>query len=353
MPFCSRDRLLVFAPHPDDETIAAGALLQTAAAAGATVRIVFATNGDNNPWPQRWLERRWRIDRQARERWGRRRQQEAGTALGVLGLGDRSTVRFLGWPDQGLTTCLMLRPAAVDVLRAELDGFEPSHVVLPTLADDHPDHSALRILVDLALLASPRQVARLGYTVHGRDEGERISVGADDDAMCARKLRALAAYRSQTALSGRRLQAMATRVETFTCAGTPVAPGAEASGFSLALPGGMPTGGGYDLLIVAASSAGIERLRCRLPRLLRRGALPCLATRDGEVRLHAGRGELVVSLPAPTAPLLALWAKLHRREPRLVVFDRRHWQDARALCGTCPIPPGGAPAPAGVERAPA
>ncbi|MCB1569830.1 MAG: PIG-L family deacetylase, partial [Xanthomonadales bacterium] len=51
------DRLLVVVPHPDDETLATGGLIQRALLAGAALRVVFATDGDNNPWPQRWLER--------------------------------------------------------------------------------------------------------------------------------------------------------------------------------------------------------------------------------------------------------------------------------------------------------
>jgi LmbE family N-acetylglucosaminyl deacetylase len=41
--------VLVFAPHPDDEVIGAAGVLQQALAAGKSVRIVFATNGDAYP----------------------------------------------------------------------------------------------------------------------------------------------------------------------------------------------------------------------------------------------------------------------------------------------------------------
>ena len=50
LPSSAQDRLLVVAPHPDDETIAAGGLIQSALHAGAAVRVLFATDGDNNPW---------------------------------------------------------------------------------------------------------------------------------------------------------------------------------------------------------------------------------------------------------------------------------------------------------------
>jgi LmbE family N-acetylglucosaminyl deacetylase len=74
--FSARTRLLVVAPHPDDETLATGVLLQQVLAAGGEVRILLLTAGGNNPWPQRVLERRWRIGAQDRCRWAARRATE-------------------------------------------------------------------------------------------------------------------------------------------------------------------------------------------------------------------------------------------------------------------------------------
>ena len=48
LTFKAADRLLVFAPHPDDETLATGELIQLARESGASVRVVFGTDGDNN-----------------------------------------------------------------------------------------------------------------------------------------------------------------------------------------------------------------------------------------------------------------------------------------------------------------
>src|ERR1051325_3837894 len=39
-------RVLVIAPHPDDETIGAGGLIQQALAQGSLVKVVVVTNGD-------------------------------------------------------------------------------------------------------------------------------------------------------------------------------------------------------------------------------------------------------------------------------------------------------------------
>ncbi len=95
-------RVMVFAPHPDDETLATGGLLQQIVAAGGAARVIFATDGDNNPWPQRVIEHRWQLEAADRARWGARRRAEALAALACLGVSANHT-RFLGYPDQGLT----------------------------------------------------------------------------------------------------------------------------------------------------------------------------------------------------------------------------------------------------------
>src|SRR5688572_21589494 len=42
-------RLLVVAPHPDDESLGAGGLIQQTLAAGGRVHVLFMTNGDGSP----------------------------------------------------------------------------------------------------------------------------------------------------------------------------------------------------------------------------------------------------------------------------------------------------------------
>ena len=57
LPF-STQRAVILAPHPDDDVIDAGGLMQRVLATGGEVRVVFVTDGENNPWPQRYLERK-------------------------------------------------------------------------------------------------------------------------------------------------------------------------------------------------------------------------------------------------------------------------------------------------------
>lgn len=209
-------RLLVLAPHPDDETIATGGLIQQACAAGGKVRVVHLTDGDNNPWPQRWLERRLRIDASARQRWGRRRREEAGLALRELGLTEASW-RVMGWPDGEITTQLAAKSSAmVNALRVEMDDFGPNLVVMPSLGDRHPDHGSAHVLLQLALATYQGLPRVLAYLVHGRAAAEAVwlevplSIGQQ-----ANKLAALACYRTQMALSGGRMHGMTARPERY------------------------------------------------------------------------------------------------------------------------------------------
>ena len=103
--FAASDRLLVLAPHPDDEVLGAGAAILAARDAGASVHVAFATDGEGNVWVQRLAERRLRISEEDRARFGRRRRAEGLAALGVLGV-NAGDVHFLALPDTALAESL-------------------------------------------------------------------------------------------------------------------------------------------------------------------------------------------------------------------------------------------------------
>ncbi len=234
------ERLLVLAPHPDDETLAAGGLLQRAIARGGRARVVFATDGENNPWTQRLVERRFRIGREDSARFGRRRRREALAAIAELGLTAEEAV-FLGLPDQAITDLLLAGDeAAVDRLRSLIADWRPSLVVLPSPFDLHPDHSALAVLIRLALariaagrpspgLPSPggagAEVAPrlLSYIVH-RSRAMRPGEAAEGTGVARfeptprekeRKRRAILCHATQLAVHRRRFLAYAEREEIF------------------------------------------------------------------------------------------------------------------------------------------
>ncbi len=210
-------RLLVIAPHPDDETLGCGELMQAVAAAGGVVAILLLTDGEANPWPQRWIERRWRLRAEDRARWARRRLGEMQAALQCMGLGDVE-VKRMGWPDLGLTALAL--DAAGQGWRAlipPIRSFAPNLVVCPDLGDRHPDHGSAHVMARLALQSLDLPACRvLGYLLHGSGmPSSPWSLAADDGGRGARKRMAVECYGSQLRLSGRRFRAWAARPEIY------------------------------------------------------------------------------------------------------------------------------------------
>ncbi|WP_223250824.1 PIG-L deacetylase family protein [Rhodanobacter denitrificans] len=256
-PFSAATRLLVVAPHPDDETIATGLLIQQVRAAGGEVRILLLTAGDNNPWPQRWLERRLLIGAADRRRWGRRRHAEVLQALQSLGVPEPA-LQSLGWPDMGLTEVLLQADGmAMATLATAIGEFRPDLVAVPALSDRHPDHGTAHVLVRLALAGQVRPPALLAYLVHGREGNHRLVEIRGTAAQSANKRAALAAHHSQMALSGKRLARLATRPERYAdVAATP-------SGAATALPWQPPAWLRPWLRLSVASVAGVHSWRWR------------------------------------------------------------------------------------------
>jgi LmbE family N-acetylglucosaminyl deacetylase len=200
--------VVVVTPHPDDESLAVGGLVQYALAHNATVSILQVTDGDNNPWPQRVLERRLRIGAVERRRWADRRSVEVAAAIAALGLPETSLQR-MHWPDMGVGPRLREQGvAAIDAFAACMATRPIDVAVLPALGDGHPDHSASHVVACLALARLRASPWCLEYLIHGRDDDAVESLVVELDAtMRARKRAAVLAHRSQVALSRRRLLA--------------------------------------------------------------------------------------------------------------------------------------------------
>lgn len=216
------ERVLVVAPHPDDESLATAHLLDRARANGAAVRVVFCTDGESNPWPQRAIERRWTIDAAARRRWGARRRDEARAALESLGLSPRCAL-FLHAPDQGLTRVLLAGGREfLARLTVAIETWRPTMVAAPSVRDRHPDHSAVGVLVRLAVSRMPaaaRWFTELAYVVHGPVPAAPALSLPLGSAGLARKRAAILCHASQLTLSRRRMLSHAVPTERFLAPG--------------------------------------------------------------------------------------------------------------------------------------
>lgn len=94
------DRILILAPHPDDESIGCAGIIQEALRAGADLHVLYLTNGDHNEFAFIVYEKRLTFMQSEFIHMGNVRQEEAIKAMELLGLGKDNLI-FLGYPDFG------------------------------------------------------------------------------------------------------------------------------------------------------------------------------------------------------------------------------------------------------------
>ena len=156
------------------EALACSMLPEQAVSACAAIHVLYATDKDYPPWPQRLLERKWRLGAADRRGWGKLRRGEALAALHILGVGPANT-GFFALPDQQLTH-LLVTDCRFSFARFAtfINDWAPTHLLVNSIHDTHPDHSALAVMLRLALGklypdGSPMSV--WAYTVHGKESG--------------------------------------------------------------------------------------------------------------------------------------------------------------------------------------
>jgi len=335
--FASHDRVLVAAPHPDDEAIATGGVLQAARSAGAACRVLVVTDGDNNPWPQRWIEKRWHIGAADRARWGAQRRGEALAALQVLGI-DAADARCLGFPDLGLTDQLMTgAPEFAAQLARQVAEFQPTCLFLPALDDRHPDHSALHVALQLAISGMRSARPKLyAFGVHGETPMQEDVVLTLGPAEQATKRAAIMMHRTQMRLSRRRFLAYAGAHERYrTVAGNgelaahPLHARVDANTLRIRIDHARfgRSLAGQSLFVVAQSSSGdVLRGRVDLASAADEKMIDTASGRRlGRVQIDRSADATIVSFPLQSE-LGGAWIKLARPVPGLFVLDRFGWQ---------------------------
>jgi LmbE family N-acetylglucosaminyl deacetylase len=177
-------RLMVVSPHPDDETLGAGGLIQRVRNVGGAVKVVFMTSGDGYPEGVEMEEHISHPTAQDFREYGMERQEEAVRVLETLKMKEKDVI-FLGFPDGGLCSILSKyqsddgpdykspftledRPLPPDVIlpnteyNAEdlkraiaqvLVDFRPTLLVTTHPRDQHPDHHSTYFFVKEALKA--------------------------------------------------------------------------------------------------------------------------------------------------------------------------------------------------------
>jgi LmbE family N-acetylglucosaminyl deacetylase len=198
LAFMRAQKILVVAPHPDDETLGCGGLISLLAQGGSAFHIIFVTDGSAS----HRNSRTWPAARLAAQR-----EMEACRALAYLGIVNAPRL-FLRLPDSE-----MPRPGdphwerAVAAVSDIMRRFEPDLVLLPWRRDPHCDHRASWLLSQRALRKASIHPDILEYAIwldelggledHPRP-GEAEPVRVDVSSALASKRAAIAAHVSQT-----------------------------------------------------------------------------------------------------------------------------------------------------------
>ncbi len=196
LTFNPDDRILILAPHPDDESIGTGGVIQQAVAQNLPVHVVFLTNGDANEWSFTLFARRPELLPHQVQAMGEVRRNEAVAATGVLGL-KPDQLTFLGYPDFGTlriwnahwrdeppARSLFTRVTQVPYkdayhlgaaykgeniladLEALIRDFKPTKIFVSHPADYNPDHEALYLFTRVALWDLGLNAEVYPYLVH-------------------------------------------------------------------------------------------------------------------------------------------------------------------------------------------
>jgi LmbE family N-acetylglucosaminyl deacetylase len=180
--FTAEDRILILAPHEDDETLAAGGAIQEAIAAGAKIRIVYLTYGDHNEFAFIAYRKSVWVSPKVNRYMGETRRLEARVATAHLGLAEANLI-FLGYPDHdtlniwahawdgappaySLLTNTNKVPypdalsygkphkgeSILEDIGNQIVDFKPTIVFVSHPADANPDHRAFYLFLEAALM---------------------------------------------------------------------------------------------------------------------------------------------------------------------------------------------------------
>ena len=174
-------KILVFAPHNDDETLGSGAFIKMAVQNGCSVKLVLVTNGDGFTDALKFDYLKIMPKKTDYINFGYARQKETIAAMKVFGLQEDDII-FLGYPDGGMshlwnynwdqndpytskftktdispyrnsyTTGAVYcgRNAADDIIKI-IQEYKPDYMVYPHPNDRHPDHWAVNAFIKYAL----------------------------------------------------------------------------------------------------------------------------------------------------------------------------------------------------------
>jgi len=192
--FSSEDRILILAPHPDDEVLGCGGVIEKAVEMKLPLRIVFFTYGDNNQWSFLVYRKHPVLRPKAARGMGLVRHDEAIAAARTLGVPPEQ-LTFLGYPDfrtlniwyahwgdrppsrsmltevKAVPYANAFRPGApykgeevLQDLKTIFREFKPTKIFVSHPGDHHPDHRSFYLFTQVALWDLEKEMKPTVYT---------------------------------------------------------------------------------------------------------------------------------------------------------------------------------------------
>jgi LmbE family N-acetylglucosaminyl deacetylase len=381
-PIAASDRVLILAPHEDDEAIATAGVIQRALSAGAAVRIVYLTYGDHNEFAFMAYRKEPYLSPSVNRGMGELRRTESLTAMATLGV-SRDDMVFLGYPDYDTLAIWERHWGAAQPLHSTLTNassvpysdaaafghtykgeeiladlkdqvrsFRPTLVFVSHPADANSDHRAFYLFARVALWELDGAAGRpelLCYPAHfagwPEPRGYRpelpmavppAQAGAPGPAAATgawravdltpqqveRKHAAILIYKTQMSIEGKFLESFARSDELF-CTPQPVRP-AAGEGDPL-----MPTAEteAYAADVAQAAAPAAERM---MPHAAAEGLVVDLALR-GPLSREIGFGVFAFGYrdDRPFADMPKL--RVTHRLGRLSATDQAQALDARSI----------------------
>jgi LmbE family N-acetylglucosaminyl deacetylase len=178
-------RLMVLAPHPDDESIGCGGLIAKWIEDGRSASIVFLSDGSRGAKAE--------VDKaSAGEALASLRRREALEAIQRLG---GAEAVFLGLQDGALSANEV--PLS-EHLRKQVSGWHPDVIALPYVTDRHPDHTAVAPALLRALDGLDPRTRPTTFLCYEIWSPLQAVIVVDVTAQADRKVAAINAHSSQT-----------------------------------------------------------------------------------------------------------------------------------------------------------
>jgi LmbE family N-acetylglucosaminyl deacetylase len=192
-----RQRVLVVAPHPDDETLGCGGAIALLCSQQYDVRVLIVSDGtlshpNSRTHPAPSLQSV--------------REQETLTAMAILGV-ELEQITFLRLKDGSVPTVTSFNfPKAKTLCQNYLTTVLPDTILLPWRFDPHADHRATWQLIQAAILSLGITPQLIEYPIWDWDtqqQQQRSDLAQisgwrlDISTVLERKCQAIAAYRSQ------------------------------------------------------------------------------------------------------------------------------------------------------------